>query len=105
CRNQADRRAYDQAGVKAEPQLFVFYCCLFTILLFLSACGITSQQRIQDDAITRQVKDAVLSSKKLNLSRIQINTEDDVLHLTGKADSSESKLEAEQIARQIPGVK
>jgi hyperosmotically inducible protein len=41
----------------------------------------------------------------LNITRMDVDTEDAVVHLTGVVDSPDQKQRAEQIARQVSGVK
>jgi len=49
------------------------------------------------------VRSALLDSRRLNLSRIDVYVEQGVCYLSGEASSGESKLEAEALAGRIPG--
>lgn len=78
-------------------------------LLFLSApaCDLHLRDHgsAQDDEVARQVKNALLDTRRLNLSRIDVSVDEGVCYLSGDASSGESKLEAEKVARGVPGVR
>jgi osmotically-inducible protein OsmY len=61
-------------------------------------------RQIQDDELTRRVKNTLLEAKRLNLSRIDVSAEDGTVYLSGEASNSDSKFEAEHLARHVQGV-
>lgn len=84
---------------------------LLTLLLVLALAGCRpapfshSEQQNRDDALAKEVRSALLESRRLNLSRIDVAVEDGTVYLSGEASNSDSKFEAEHLARRIPGVK
>lgn len=60
---------------------------------------------IGDAAITTKVKAKYLGDARLKDSDISVTTANGVVSLTGKAVSSESKSAAEELARQVEGVR
>jgi hyperosmotically inducible protein len=60
---------------------------------------------IGDAAITTKVKSKYLGDERLKGSRIKITTTNGVVTLTGSALSSDSKTAAEELAREVDGVK
>lgn len=60
---------------------------------------------IGDATITMQVKAKYLGDSRLKSSDISVTTANGVVSLTGKAPSSESKDVAEELARQVEGVR
>jgi osmotically-inducible protein OsmY len=79
------------------------------ILLFLAATACDLQVRapesVRDDQVARAVKNALLDSRRLNLSRIDVSVEEGVCYLSGEASSGESKRDAEKVASGVPGVR
>ncbi|MGH8492113.1 MAG: BON domain-containing protein [Moraxellaceae bacterium] len=60
---------------------------------------------IGDAAITTKIKARYLGDARLKDSDISVTTANGVVSLTGKAASSESKSAAEELARQVDGVR
>lgn len=69
-----------------------------------SACSPLPPRTIQDDHMASMVRNALLDSRRLNLSRIDVSVEDGVCYLSGEASSGESKIEAEALASRVPGI-
>lgn len=80
---------------------------LILLLLVATACDLRlrSFESAQDDEVARAVKTALLDSRRLNLSRIDVSVDDGVCYLSGEASSGESKLEAEKLASGVTGVR
>lgn len=70
-----------------------------------AACSVVFPQTTQDDHMAGMVRNALLDSRRLNLSRIDVSVEDGVCYLSGEASSGESKIEAEALAGRIPGIR
>jgi osmotically-inducible protein OsmY len=78
-------------------------------VLVISGCasmtGQTSGQYVDDTTITASVKAKLVGEKTANLTRIEVDTTNQVVTLNGIVESAEQKAKAEQIARQVGGVK
>jgi len=78
-------------------------------LLVLSGCtsmtGQTAGQYVDDTTITASVKAKLVGEKTANLTRIEVDTTNQVVTLTGIVSSADQKAKAEQLARQVSGVK
>src|SRR6266478_7281224 len=79
--------------------------------LFLSVTGCTSMtgqtagQYVDDSTITASVKAKLVGDKTANLTRIDVDTTNQVVTLNGIVESADQKAKAEQLARQVGGVK
>jgi osmotically-inducible protein OsmY len=76
----------------------------------LTGCGVTTSGRtagevVDDAAITSQVKARLAASEAETLTRIDVDTTNGVVYLTGVVDDAAMKARAEQIARSEEGVK
>jgi hyperosmotically inducible protein len=82
---------------------------LMMLMLAFSGCqtmtGQTAGENATDARITATVKSKLTADRVLNISRVDVDTEDAVVHLTGVVDTPDQKQRAEQIARQVSGVK
>jgi hyperosmotically inducible periplasmic protein len=78
-------------------------------LLVISGCtsmtGQTAGQHVDDSTITASVKAKLVGDKVANLTRIEVDTTNQVVTLNGVVESADQKARAEQIARQVGGVK
>jgi hyperosmotically inducible periplasmic protein len=82
---------------------------LLAILLIVSGCasmsGQTAGQHVDDSTITASVKAKLVGDKTANLARIDVDTTNQVVTLNGIVESADQKARAEQLARQVGGVK
>src|SRR4029434_2921895 len=82
---------------------------VLAVLLVLSCCtsmtGQTAGQYVDDTTITTSVKAKLVGDKTANLTRIEVDTTNQVVTLTGIVESADQKSKAEQLARQVGGVK
>jgi hyperosmotically inducible periplasmic protein len=82
---------------------------ILTALLVVSGCssmtGETAGQYVDDTAITTSVKAKLTAEKAANLTRIDVDTTNQVVTLNGIVESADQKARAEQLARQVGGVK
>ena len=80
------------------------------ILLFsLGACqavtGKTAGRVIDDKSITAQVKGKLTTDRISNFSRVDVDTDRGVVHLSGVVQSAEQKARAAELAREVEGVR
>ena len=79
------------------------------LLAAVSGCtsltGETMGQNIDDTNITATVKAKLAGEKASTLTRIEVDTVRGVVHLRGIVDTESERARAEQIARQVGGVK
>ena len=82
---------------------------LLGALLVVSGCtsmtGQTAGQYVDDTTITTSVKAKLTAEKAANFTRIDVDTTNQVVTLNGVVESADQKAKAEQIARQVGGVK
>ena len=78
-------------------------------LLVVSGCtsmtGQTAGQYVDDSTITASVKAKLVGDKTANLTRIEVDTTNQVVTLNGIVESADQKAKAEQRTREIGGVK
>jgi osmotically-inducible protein OsmY len=67
--------------------------------------GQTAGQYVDDTTITTSVKAKLTAEKAANFTRIDVDTTNQVVTLNGIVESADQKAKAEQIARQVGGVK
>jgi hyperosmotically inducible periplasmic protein len=82
---------------------------LLGALLVVSGCtsmtGQTAGQYVDDTTITTSVKAKLTADKAANFTRIDVDTTNQVVTLNGIVESADQKAKAEQLARQVGGVK
>ena len=82
---------------------------ILVALLMVSGCtsmtGQTAGQYMDDSTITASVKTKLVEEKAANFTRIDVDTTNQVVTLTGVVESADQKAKAEQLARQVGGVK
>lgn len=87
-------------------QLFVL---LLTFLSGMVGCqamtGETVGQNIDDTTITTTVKAKLAADKGSSLTRVQVDTDRGVVHLTGVVQSAADKARAAEVARSVGGVR
>jgi osmotically-inducible protein OsmY len=83
----------------------------FIVALMVSAlgCASTSQQAstgeyLDDSVITTKVKTAIFNEPSLKVNQISVETNKNVVQLSGSVDSSTSMNKAVAIARSVEGV-
>jgi osmotically-inducible protein OsmY len=67
--------------------------------------GETAGQYVDDSTITAAVKSKLVADKVANLTRIDVDTTRQVVSLNGIVSSSQDKARAEQLAKQVDGVR
>jgi len=82
-----------------------------TVLLAIAGCASKSEKQggggsyFGDAAITAKVKKAIYSEPSLKVTGIGVNTEDQVVRLTGSVKSRADRAKAAQVAGRVDGVK
>jgi len=81
------------------------------LALLLSAAGCTSMtgetagQYVDDSTITATVKSKLVGEKAANFTRVNVDTTNKVVSLSGIVESPDQKKRAEQLAMQVGGVR
>jgi len=94
-----------------KPSILKPIVLSFALALLLSATGCTSMtgqtagQYIDDSSITTSVKTKLVADKAANFTRIDVDTTNRVVALSGVVESSEQKARAEQLAMEVSGVR
>lgn len=82
---------------------------VLAVMMVLAACqsttGKTLGENIDDAGITTAVKAKLAAEKVSTLTRIDVDTNQGVVALNGTVKTVEAKVRAEQIARQVKGVR
>ena len=82
---------------------------VLAVLLVITGCtsmtGQTAGQYVDDTTITASVKAKLVGDKTANLTRIEVDTTNQVVTLNGIVESADQKAKAEQLTRQVGGVK
>jgi hyperosmotically inducible protein len=66
--------------------------------------GKTAGENVDDASVTAAVKSQLVMDKAANLTRVDVDTNNGVVHLNGIVESSEQKGRAEELARRVKGV-
>ena len=67
--------------------------------------GKSAGTNVDDTAITASVKAKLVADKPANLTKVDVDTTQGTVYLTGMVDNPEQRARAEQIAWQASGVK
>ena len=82
---------------------------LLAVLLGASGCtamtGESAGQNIDDSTITASVKTKLAADKLATLTRVDVDTTNQVVSLNGIVETQQQKQRAEELARQVSGVK
>jgi hyperosmotically inducible periplasmic protein len=82
---------------------------VLAVMVMLSACqsmtGNTLGRNIDDSAITASVKAKLAAEKISTVTRIDVDTNQGVVALNGTVQSAEMRARAEQLARDVKGVR
>ena len=84
---------------------------VITLVMVLAAAGCqkmtgqTAGQNVSDSSITAKVKGKMAADDMLSLTRMDVETENSVVYLTGVVESTDQKKRAEQVAKEVSGVK
>jgi hypothetical protein len=79
------------------------------VLFFLNGCqamtGETAGQNLDDGVLTTSVKSSLASEKLGTLTRVGVETDNAIVHLTGEVETAEEKARIGSIASRVKGVK
>jgi len=82
---------------------------LLVILVLAAGCrsmtGESAGQNVDDATITTQVKAKLAGERASNLTRVSVATADGTVALTGIVPTAADKARAEEITRQVKGVR
>jgi hyperosmotically inducible periplasmic protein len=82
---------------------------VFALIVMLGGCqamtGRTAGQNVDDSNMTAAVKAKLGQDKLSTLTRIDVDTNDGVVALNGTVESADQRARAEQLAREVRGVK
>ena len=89
--------------------IFKILLCTLLLASFMGCAGSDTRQStgqyVDDSAITAKVKAAIFDEDSLKSRQINVETFKGVVQLSGFVDSSKNYNKAEQIARDVDGVK
>ena len=78
-------------------------------LLIVSGCtamtGQTAGENVDDATITASVKSKLVADKAANLTRIDVDTTNNVVSLNGVVETPEQKARAQKLASEVSGVR
>ena len=83
----------------------MFGLCFMMLTACESVTGKTAGQSIDDASMTASVQGKLTADKLSNFSRINVDTDRSVVTLNGVVKSMSEKSRAEELARQVEGVK
>ena len=79
------------------------------VLFFITGCqamtGQTMGESVDDSYITSSVKTQLASDKLATLTRVEVETNNGVVYLTGQVETDEQKSRIGSLASQVKGVK
>ena len=87
----------------------LIYSMALAVLLSVTGCqsltGQSTGEYVDDRTISSSVKAKLVADKAANLTRVDVDTTNRVVLLSGVVESSEQKNRAEQLAMQVSGVR
>ena len=87
----------------------LIYSAALAVLLSVTGCqsltGQSTGEYVDDRTISTSVKAKLVADKAANLTRVDVDTTNRVVLLSGVVESSEQKNRAEQLAMQVSGVR
>ena len=79
------------------------------VLFFMTGCqamtGQTMGENIDDSYVTGAVKTKLASDKLVSLTRVEVETNNGVVYLTGQVQTAEQRSHIGSLASQVKGVK
>lgn len=80
-----------------------------TVLFFMTGCqamtGQTAGEIVDDSYITSAVKTNLATDKLVSLTRVEVETNNGVVYLTGQVQTAEQRSRIGSLASQVKGVK
>ena len=91
------------------PRAFKRLTVTLAILFFMTGCqamtGQTAGEIIDDSVITTSVKSQLATDKVATLTRVEVETNNGVVHLTGQVQTAEQRSHVGSVVSQVKGVK
>jgi hyperosmotically inducible periplasmic protein len=85
------------------------FLVMVTVVALAAGCtamtGKTAGQNVDDAAITAQVKAKLAAEKAVTLTKVDVDTNQGTVYLTGNVESAAMKARAAELARQVAGVR
>lgn len=86
-----------------------FLTVVLAVLLFLNGCqamtGQTMGESMDDSVITSSVKTHLASDKLVTLTRVDVETNNGIVYLTGQVQAAEQRSHIGSLASEVKGVK
>lgn len=80
-----------------------------SLILSVNGCtsltGQSAGKNVDDTTISASVKSKLVADRAANLTRVDVDTTNRVVALNGVVESAEQKRRAEELARQVDGVR
>jgi Predicted periplasmic or secreted lipoprotein len=87
----------------------ILLCLVLTLILSASSCtsltGQSTGQYVDDRTITASVKTKLVAERASNLTRVDVDTTNQVVSLNGVVQTPDQKQRAEELAMQVSGVR
>ena len=87
----------------------LIYSMALALMLSVAGCqsltGQSTGEYVDDRTISTSVKAKLVADKAANLTRVDVDTTNRVVMLSGVVESNEQKTRAEQLAMQVNGVR
>jgi hyperosmotically inducible protein len=90
---------------RAFTRLAVTLLVLFVMTGCQALTGRTMGENVDDSYITSSVKTKLASDKLVSLTRVEVETNNGVVYLTGQVESAEQRSHVGSLASQVGGVK
>src|SRR5690349_18325627 len=104
-----DVKSERQSDLMRRPSVLRLALTILGVMVLLAACqsttGRTLGENIDDAGITTKVKAKLAAEKISTVTRIDVDTNQGVVALNGTVPSPEMRTRAEQIAREVKGVR
>lgn len=91
--------------VRAFKRLAVTLVVLFIMTGCQAMTGQTMGETIDDSYITGAVKTQLASDKMVSLTRVEVETNNGVVYLTGQVETAEQRSRVGSLTSQVKGVK
>jgi len=87
----------------------ILLCLVLTLILSATGCtsmtGQSAGQYVDDRTITATVKSKLVADRASNLTRVDVDTTNQVVSLNGIVQTPDQKQRAEELAMQVSGVR
>ena len=89
-------------------QLVRSIALVLALVMVTAACqtasGRSAGRTVDDASITAAVKSKLVADRTANLTRVDVDTTNGVVNLSGSVDTAEQRARAEKLAREAKGV-